>query len=107
MNDKIKILTEVIYNESNNDEEVEKKCEQIYIEFAVFDTLNQLINHIAKILKFKIDKQERIELYITHYTSKIKLYDIKNFYFYLSNAILLKEILKIEIRSQKSKILSK
>ena len=99
--DKIKILTEVSF--VVEDEEETRKSEQILIELSSFDTLSQLKNHLCKLLKLRNTRDDIIDIYVNFLGSKIKLYDIKNFYFQLSNCVLLKEKLQIQIETQTSK----
>ena len=95
--DKIKILTKVSFSV-----DYKKESHDIYIEFSSFDTLNQLKNHLFTILKFNIRGDEISDLYVNFQGTKIKLFDIKNFYFHLSNSVILNEQLQLEIDIQTS-----
>ncbi len=97
--DKIKLLTEVIYLDGND-----QKSEQIYIDFSSFDTLNQLVNHLCKILKITKRKSEKIELYVYFQGTRIKLYDIKNFYNVLSNCVVFNSQLQIELEFKTGRV---
>lgn len=97
-NDKIKLLTKVDYKDGN-----EMKSEQIYIDFSCFDTLNQLINHLCKILK--ISKSDKTELYAYYESSKIILNDIKNFLMIVSNCVILKSQLQLELDLQTGNVI--
>ena len=98
--DKIKLFTDIIYSNADG-----TKSQQIYIDFSSFDTLNQLINHLCKILNINKKKDIKTELYVFYNGTKLKLFDIKNFYFHLSNCVLLKEKIQLELEFKTSIIL--